>query len=888
MLCVKKTVLQTMGGTKKMLTDRCLIGTYLILVLFASGCGDKYGQVLKPTSERVKISKTHSDFSSLANSSDLPGMYVSEGKIGISKVEAAMEVADTVDLQARAELDKQLADFSASRAEVEAQVNRNLSEASASREQYNKEYGKAMAQITAREAELEALLKRKEVIVSSLSKEGDSRCKDIIANSREKFEHEMARVEQGKEVRNALEVESNAHILDMIESSKATRERASANILELDAKTLSIQQGMSARVNELEEQIKSTSVQSKSEANRLKVSREAILKSSEAHAKELRHKASTIALNLANEEYHLKLTEAASAKAEAQAKTQEKSANAPSRFEKAMAGIELLRGEIRHHQDSSTANYESQLAEIQAKLDDELNEVKKLRISADRAEQVARAEFVKVEATARAEAVRQTAMHAEAVAEAQKLHIIAEAEAEASKIKQEILEEIAAKKAANNVEKDNNTIVVSQETDDLHEVPDVPQVQAVTARIEPEHIVKYRTTFAEVMRSWAQSNAHELVAQATFAEAKTNLLAIKTQEDAIASEQLAIADALEAQARSRFSEIETKMEKEMDVLESRYRHHVVQAESFRKEKEAEVLDYQSQATALEQISKARAKQLLAEAEAVFACGKNDVKELETVLWAVQQRGSAQYSKLMTEIQSISDSQEALALQIDAQIESARRHLGAELNKIDNSLVASERIANADYQQTLMHASVLRQKTNAEVSRTNARFAMEHTILTAQIERDKELALSQTLRGEAACNRMIANASTNKICENANIDAKYATAKADMDIILTSNSAKRQAARSYLDAVKARFNARIQQVKAERVIDMAQDHNVMAVKRTDLASALSQAMVAREDSSRKLAELKKQQTELQTASMANWSSKLAMFKNGDIDFDLYGK
>ena len=83
---------------------------------------------------------------------------------------------------------------------------------------------------------------------------------------------------------------------------------------------------------------------------------------------------------------------------------------------------------------------------------DELNEVKKLRINSDRVEKVARAEFVKVEASALAEAVRQTAIHAETVAEAQKVQIIAQAEAEAARIKQEVLDELLSKKSADNVE----------------------------------------------------------------------------------------------------------------------------------------------------------------------------------------------------------------------------------------------------------------------------------------------------------------------------------------------------------------------------------------------------------------------------------------------------
>ncbi len=58
---------------------------------------------------------------------------------------------------------------------------------------------------------------------------------------------------------------------------------------------------------------------------------------------------------------------------------------------------------------------------------------------------------------------------------------------------------------------------------------------------------------------------------------------------------------------------------------------------------------------------------------------------------------------------------------------------------------------------------------------------------------------------------------------------------------------------------------------------------MTIKRTDLAGALAQAKAAREDSNRKLAALKKRQAELQTASLVNWSDKLAMFKNDSTEF-----
>lgn len=868
---------QKMFNSKDKSILKRLVCMQLVIMFVMSGCSNKYGNFMEPSRNRGEITKAHSELSNMANKSDLPMVYVSEGKVGVSKVEAVLEEADSFDVQARAELDKKLADSNARLIEVEANISRQLSEAEALRKTYLREYSKALSQISAREAEVEALIERKEADIVSLTKEAESKCSDIITDGLEKFESETARIDQLREIYTAIEVESNAKILEMTEASKATRERASATVSVLEAEAASVQQETHARTDELEEQIKSTKIRTVSEAKRLSVASSTLLLDSAANVKELRMKASTIEANLADEGYEFKLVEAASAKAEGEAITLEKTANVPTRFEKAMAEIDRLRADVTYHQQNSVASFESELAGITAKLDDESNEIKKLYAQSDRSEQVARSEFVKAEAAARAEAIRQTAVHAEVVAEAQKLAIIAEAEAEAARIKQEVIDEIVAKKTAGKVDIDNNTIGISQQSEGLHQVPEVPQVEAVAPRIEPDHIANFRISLAGVMRTRARTEAHELVAEATFAEAKTNLLALKAQEDAVATEKLAIADALEAQARSRFKEIETKMEKELDILDSQYQQRVVQAESFRKEKEAEVLDIHSQAIAFKQIAKARAEQLLAESEAIGVCGRNEIEELETTVWAVDQRGQAQYSKLMTEAKSVSDSQEALALQIDAQIDSAVRYLDAELAKVYNSIESSERIAQADYQESLVQANVQKKKTVAAISKVNAQFTMEHTISKAQIERDKKLAMSQNLRGEAACDRMVAIANTSKLCEDANIDADKMTAMADMNIILTNNTAKRDSAQAYLSAIKARFNARVQQVQAERVVDMAQEHNNMAIKRTDLASALAKATAAREDSSRKFSELKKRQSELQTASVVNWSSKLAMFK-----------
>jgi len=133
--------------------------------------------------------------------------------------------------------------------------------------------------------------------------------------------------------------------------------------------------------------------------------------------------------------------------------------------------------------------------------------------------------------------------------------------------------------------------------------------------------------------------------------------------------------------------------------------------------------------------------------------------------------------------------------------------------------------------------------------------------------------------------MVAEANAQKVCRNADLDAQLATAEAEMNILLANNASKRQAAQSYLDAVKARFASRVEQVKAERIVDAAGEQAQMALKRTDLAAAVAKATAAREESSRKLAELQRRQAELQTASLTDWSEKLATYKNAATEFDV---
>ena len=106
---------------------RKLLCAYLAIVIIClPGCSSDYSQVLDQDDHEV-ISKTQSQFSKMANHSDLPVMYINEGKVGVSRVQATMEIANSDDMHARAKMDQQLADFNARRIEVNAEVNKALS-----------------------------------------------------------------------------------------------------------------------------------------------------------------------------------------------------------------------------------------------------------------------------------------------------------------------------------------------------------------------------------------------------------------------------------------------------------------------------------------------------------------------------------------------------------------------------------------------------------------------------------------------------------------------------------------------------------------------------------------------------------------------------------------
>ncbi len=85
---------------------------------------------------------------------------------------------------------------------------------------------------------------------------------------------------------------------------------------------------------------------------------------------------------------------------------------------------------------------------------------------------------------------------------------------------------------------------------------------------------------------------------------------------------------------------------------------------------------------------------------------------------------------------------------------------------------------------------------------------------------------------------MANANASKTCEIAVLDSKNASAEANMNILLADNTAKREAANAYLDAVKSRFASRVEQVKSERAIDMADKQYTLAMKHTDLETRWS--------------------------------------------------
>lgn len=816
-------------------------------------------------------------FDQEAQQYQLPDQYLSEARIGLAQIESDLAAARAFEVSHEATLQEGLARISAKRSEAQAREQATLAEAEKLREQYSAKQEELWAGIASRERTLFSTAEKNEALIDAMCKERDMVHTELTSQAQSEYSTALAKIERLREIRRATANEGEAVLAEMRQQAEATQARASATVAKLRNEAQSVREQSEARAEQLTVQINSTRQQSQAESARLMSDANSMEKNSLAQYNELTARAAALDEQASQEQYELKVTAANTSLRKARAEYDRLVAQSENTRERAQAEVERLMGEAESIAYLGEANFKNGSDELAAWKKNEDAEITKIRVRADRIERDARAEFVKAEARARANALRETAAHQQELAEAQMKSIIAEAEHEAARVRAAILEELARRQHEGSVEVAGKTDPQSEASElpeGLHDVPEAPTVAEVAPRVEPEHIASFRSELARVMQLRASADAQQLALNATYEESKSNLQAAFAQYEALSAEKLAVAEAMRTQATAQYDDLMTQANSWLALAEADFERSITEADAFRKEKMAEAAELRAEAAAAREFAVAQAELLRIESGVVAKHGESEARALEAALEATRRRGEAEYNRLLVEADSVEQANKALAHRINAQIASAERVLTAELSKLDRTIESTIAIAQANYDEAIVHADVFARKTDVEIDRIRSTNELEFAMASAEIDHLRNLTYATTLKADATVGRVLADAKFVREEADAVADVAAAMVRAQADMARAEVLAKSRSAGARENAVRATFDARLVQVQSERVRELSDLYQDDFMRRSNLETSLAQAEAARSEMNNRFAQLKSEQIQLQRHARENWDARLA--------------
>lgn len=817
---------------------------------------------------------TRSYFDNEARQHRLPDQYLAEARIGLAEIESSLAAAKAFDLAQEATLREGLAHVSARRTEAQARELAALAEADKLREQYAAKQDEFWAGIASRERSMNSAAQRNAALLDAMCKERDMVHAELTSRATNDHSQAMAKIEQLREVRRATANEGEAVLTEMRQNAHATQSRAAATVSKLRSEADSVKKQSEARAEQLTVQIKSTRTQSQAESARLISDSKSLDKNSLAQFNEMTARAIALDEQASQEKYELKVSAANTELRQAKAEYERLLSQAGNTRSRAEAEVSRLLGEAENIAFIGESNFENGNKELDAWKSGEDAEITKTRVRADRMEKDARAEFIKAEARARANALRETAAHKSELAEAEMKKIIAEAEHEAARLRTQILEELAKRQKQGSVEMSGKTGPAAELPAELHDVPAVPTVAEVTPKVEPEHIAAFRSSLAEVMQVRASADAQQMALDATFEESRSNLMAVRAQFQALSAEKLAIAEAMNTQAVAQYADLTTQANSWLAVAEADFERSITLADAFRKEKMAEAAELRAEATALREFALAQAELLRIESGVVAKHGESEARALEAALEATRRRGEAEYNRLWVEADSVDQSNKALAHRINAQIASAERVLAAELSKLDRTIESGIAIASANYDEAMVHADVFARKTDVEIDRLRSTNDLEFAMASSEIDHLRNLTYATTLKADATVGRVVASARAEREQAEAVADVASAMVRSQSDIARAEIVAQSRSAGAREEAVRATFDARLVQVQSERIREISEAYQDDFFRRSNLETSLAQAEAARSQMNERFAQLRTEQQELQKSARQNWDVRLA--------------
>jgi hypothetical protein len=691
--------------------------------------------------------------------------------------------------------------------------------------------------------------------------------------------------------RERVQNAGHAKINQMEEVAELTEKRAAERVAQLRAEARAIQIQAQAQVDAIDRSITTTGEQFDARAERWRELADAADNAADARVAELRSKAESLADQDAEGNYELNKLTSQLEYDRKLAESEQMTMAAEALAQQTKASVDRLRAEADKDLSLSQTDYETEIAAIDRFVEHGESEIAYARAEANRIEREARAEFIKAEAAARANAIRETSRHQQQLSEAERELIAAEAKAEAARIQKDLYRTLANQRAKGMVTLPNKT---DQPDPAARNGDDNPAMTAASNKptlLRPEHVAAFRSSLAQAASIRKQQDASEKALFATAQERTTQANAWWDQRVAQHESALAKADSIERKGAADVEELYFEADAVVSAAEAERSRALAAADAFRRETMAKIVGLHAEADAIERTAQAEVTEYLARAENAENAGASEVGHLRVSMDSSGVRGEAEAHRLLAEANAFERTQLAVVSQMRQEIASAEQTLAAELTKLDQAAQSYIAIAEATYDEATSEADTFASISEARVAQMVAANTADEQISEAQVAFLNNLRNATELAAQANVQRMVADAEFEfgefqaaDMIERARIVAESRMAEAEAEAQFDIASANDR-------AVRARFDSRVVQTESERNRAYAQRYLRQQREYAAWAQAAAAAASYADISAQALAQLDQRAQAFRLIAQENWDERLAsmpQFPEAQGGEDLYFK
>ncbi|MEM9372755.1 MAG: hypothetical protein AAGA55_03850, partial [Planctomycetota bacterium] len=635
-------------------------------------------------------------FIEIGDEMNLGQQWVSEARVGTAELEAQRAAAQAAEISAFADYDQAMAAQDATIEHAFVDRDTGYADAELLRATHDARLSQFDRNIAARGVQADSEFARQESFLSASVKEWQAEVERMRSEAENGWQEALAEHERMLVTRSAVQERGQAEIDRMFRATELTEGRALQKVQALRTEAQSVAQTTDAQVQQLNQQIETTQAEADARVAELTQQAHSLDDELASRIAELDAQADLLATADADHVYKLSVEAAQVAYETTLADAENLRFSANELTQQNSAKVAKLTADSDARFASAQTSYEEAQRAIQGQYSKLMAEVNRQIAEADEVENIGRSAFIKAETDARAEALREEARHTKAIAEAEFENIKAEAFAEARKLQARFTKEFAAQTRKGNFTIFDNTKPVKNPTSSDEPGPAFTDGSKRPAKVLPEHVAAFKTTLAKATELRQRSEAGRMEAHAMRDSEMGRFNDWWNRKQAEHRNADASIEAFSQKANAEVSGMLTRADAMIAQSETERDRALVEADASRNEVYARIATLRGNSETLDKKKGAQVRQLLAQADSTRLTGASQIASLNVQRDASGRRGQAKSRQLLAEASSLESSQRAVVAQMHEDIEAARQILTAELERLDQGALSFIAVAEANY------------------------------------------------------------------------------------------------------------------------------------------------------------------------------------------------